>query len=322
MDSERTLLISQAAELACAMEVLSPKPGNVSPGKPFKYLNDMTFVASSIGLSEAFRDPGESVGKLVERAVRATARLVGKNSNLGIILLLAPLARAANDILTGPDSLRQGGGISAGNLRGAVKNVLAGLDGDDSSSIYRAIRSASPEGLGKSERYDVTERGADGGEGIFPPVMEAMRFASAWDSVAGEYATGYEITFGLTVPKLTSLWREGRTLRSSVVQTFLFVMSEVPDTLIARKLGAEVSNEVSRAARRSLGLGGCFSEDGRRAARDLTAMLDDRDNLMNPGTTADLVAAGIFVFLEDELGRTPLPELLDGWDRKNETEER
>jgi triphosphoribosyl-dephospho-CoA synthase len=316
MDSERTLLISQAAELACAMEVLSPKPGNVSPGRPFKYLNDMTFIASAIGLAEAFSDTGAPVGRMVERAVRATARLVRKNTNLGIILLLAPLVRAADSILASPGPGERSDGLSANDLRETVKTVLAGLDDDDSSSIYGAIAAASPEGLGRSEKYDVT-RASRGGNESPPPIMEAMRLASSWDSVAMEYATGYGITFGLTVPKLSSLWREGRALRSSIVETFLCVMSEVPDTLIARKQGKARAIEVSNAARRAVELGGYFTEAGKRAAAELHAALGDVDNLMNPGTTADLIAAGLFVFIEDELQRTPLPDLLDSWDRRD-----
>ena len=315
MGHGRALTISQAAELACAMEVLSPKPGNVSPGKPFKYLNEMTFVASAVGLAEAFGEAGAPVGRLVEQAVSAAGRLVRRNAGLGIILLLAPLVRAANDVLAAG---AQSGGTGAKILRAAVERVLAGLDEHDSSSIYRAIVSASPEGLGRSGVYDVTELAASG-EGGRVPVVEAMRAASAWDSVAREYAECYEITFGLTVPMLASLWREGRALRSSVAQTFLFLMSEVPDTLIARKLGKEAARGASSAAGRVLELGGFFTDEGRRAAGELGAMLEDRDNLMNPGTTADLLAAGIFVFMEDEMVRTPLSDLLDRWDKREES---
>lgn len=314
MDHERALLISQAAELACAMEMLAPKPGNVSPGRPFKYLNEMTFIASAAAIAEAFSDPGEPVGELVGRAVRRTKMLTDRNTNLGIILLLAPLVRAANDALAQqrPGSVKDG--VCRSNLRESVLRVLAGLDGRDASAIYSAIKSASPEGLDRSEKYDVTDFDALAGDA--PPVLEAMRFASSRDSVASEYATGYEITFGLTAPKLTALWEEGRPIRDSVVQVFLLLMSEVPDTLIARKLGREASEAAAAAAGRALELGGCLTAGGRAAVRRLSRMLGDPDNLMNPGTTADLLAAGLFVFLESELERTPMPDILARWDFK------
>lgn len=307
-----SLRISRTAQLACAMEMLAPKPGNVSPGKPFRYLNEMTFIASAAGIAEAFADPGLSVGKLTERAVMTTKSLTDRNTNLGIILLLAPLVRACGDILT--KNISQADGAS--DLRGALSLVLAGLDADDSSSIYAAIRNASPEGLDRSEKYDVIDFDARGAPSA-PPILEAMRFASSRDSIAREYVTDYGITFGLAAPKLAALWEEGRQLRSSVVQTFLFLMSEVPDTLIERKLGRKASLGASEEAGRALALGGCFTDEGKNALRDLSLMLDDPDNLMNPGTTADLLAAGIFVFLDSELKRTPLAEILDRWDKKD-----
>lgn len=311
MGSERTLPISRIAELACAMEALSPKPGNVSPGKPFKYLNEMTFIASAAAMADAFADPGAAVGQLVERAVLRTKRLTDRNANLGIILLLAPLVKAARGAAAKKTGSRRDG-ICPRELRKSLRDVLAGLGAADSSSIYAAIRSASPEGLNRSEKYDVMD--FDGGEA--PPILEAMRFASSRDSIAREYAAGYEITFGLTAPKLAALWSEGRDLSASVVQTFLFLMSEVPDTLIARKAGAEASKDAAIASGAALELGGCFTGGGRRAVRRLRRMLEDQDNLMNPGTTADLLAAGLFVFLASELERMPLSDILAGWERK------
>jgi triphosphoribosyl-dephospho-CoA synthase len=307
MDHERDLTVSRIAELACAMEVLCPKPGNVGPGRPFKYMNEMSFIASAIGLAEAFADASAPVGRLVERAAGAAKKLTGRNTNLGIILLLAPLARAAYN------RDREGGATDI-DLRESVSRVLSALDGDDSAAIYAAIRSAAPEGLGASDRYDVN--------GESSHIMEAMRFASAWDSIAGEYASGYRITFGLTAPRLDELWRGGHTLRTSIAQTFLSLLGEVPDTLIARKRGRGASEEASLMAGRALGLGGYLSEEGRAAVSELRSLLEDPDNLMNPGTTADLMAAGIFVFLLNELERTPLSELLGRWDMRRDTDDR
>jgi triphosphoribosyl-dephospho-CoA synthase len=306
MDRERELTVSQIAELACAMEVLCPKPGNVGPGRPFKYMNEMSFIASAIGLADAFA-AAAPVGRLVERAAGAAKKLTGRNTNLGIILLMAPLAKAADD-------RDRADGAMGSDLRESAARVLAALDDEDSAAIYRAIRSAAPEGLGGSDRYDVN--------GETHPIMEAMRFASAWDSVASEYASGYRITFGLTAPRLGELWESGHTLRTSIAQTFLALLGEVPDTLIARKLGRGVSEEASLIARRALGLGGYLSEEGRLAASKLRSLLEDPDNLMNPGTTADLMAAGIFVFLLNELELAPLSELLDRWDVRRDADDR
>lgn len=291
MDAGRVLTLPQMAELACAMEVICPKPGNVSPGRPFRYINDLSFIVSAIGIASAFDDPEASVGQLVERAVTSTKNLVDKNTNLGIILLLAPLIKAAY----------------AGELsRESVKQELLNLGDDDSRRIYDAINRASPEGLGKSEKYDVRERPA--------PIMTAMELAAHWDSIAREYATHYEITYRLTLPWMTQHWREGRSLKSTILQTYLLLLSHVPDTLISRKLGADMSIKVSSSAQKIVAAGGAFTPEGREEIHELEAFLSDPDNRLNPGTTADLIAAGIFVFLEQELRRTPLSRLLERWD--------
>jgi triphosphoribosyl-dephospho-CoA synthase len=305
MACDRTLTVAQTAEMACAMEVLCPKPGNVGPGRPFKYLNEMSFIASAMGLADAFGDPDASVGALALRAASATKKLVDRNTNLGIILLLAPLVKAAHEDRRKehccPPRPR--------GLRGSVGRVLLGLGEEDSEAIFEAIRLSSPEGLGQSDRYDV-----NGGIRGNAPVLEAMKHASAWDSVAREYATGYEITFGLTAPNIETFWNDGRSIKESIQQTFLLLLSEIPDTLIARKSGREASETASGMARRAAASGGFFTAPGRDAISALAEFLEDPDNLMNPGTTADLVAAGIFVFLDRVLGREPLPNLLDRWD--------
>ncbi|MDR1651638.1 MAG: triphosphoribosyl-dephospho-CoA synthase [Synergistaceae bacterium] len=298
MDQGMTLTHAQIAELACFMEALCPKPGNVYPGRPFKYLNEMSFVVSAMGLAEAFSSD-ETAGRLALRAARSAKKLVGRNANLGIILLLAPLVRAAG-------KSDGGGRRSAG--RASVRQVLEDLGPDDSEAIYEAIRILSPEGLGKSSQYDVN------GAGPVPPILDAMKLASGWDSVAGEYASGYEITFGLAAPAISSFRNEGHTLKDSILQAFLTVLAEVPDTLTERKLGRAAAERTSALARSALLAGGCFTGRGRDAISEMDRELRDADNLKNPGATADLIAAGIFVFLSEELRRTPLTAIVDRWD--------
>lgn len=291
MDAARILTLSQMAELACAMEVMCPKPGNVSPGKPFTFINDLSFIASAIGVASVFDDKEASVGQMVENAVTITKKLVDKNTNLGIILLLAPLVKAAH----------------VGELhRQSVQKELLALGDDDSRQIYDAINIASPEGLGKSEKYDVHEPP--------PPIMKAMELAACWDSIAREYATHYKITFELTLPWLVRFWHEGHSLKNTILQTYLLLLSTVPDTLISRKLGVEMSRKVSGSAQKIVEAGGVFTSEGKNKIYELEVFLADPDNLLNPGTTADLIAAGIFVFLEKELKSTQISHLLERWD--------
>ena len=141
-----------------------------------------------------------------------------------------------------------------------------------------------------------------------------MKFASQWDSIAREYDTGYEITFGMTAPWLAGLWREGHSLKNCILQTYLMLLGDVCDTLISRKLGCEASERVSREAREILRAGGCLTREGRDKIAEFESSLAHPDNLSNPGTTADLTAAGIFVFLSDELSRSDLPHIVARWE--------
>src|SRR5213594_2289394 len=89
-------MIAAAAQTACLMEVVAPKPGNVSRGRDLPGLTYRDFVLSACAIGPVFRRCDfRRVGRLVLEGVRATRRHVGTNTNLGILLLLAPLARAA-----------------------------------------------------------------------------------------------------------------------------------------------------------------------------------------------------------------------------------
>ena len=94
--NHRPVNVGLAAQLACLLEVSAPKPGNVSPGRHFADLRYEDFLASALAIGEPMAAAGEhSVGVTVRRAVEATARWSRSNTNLGIVLLFAPLARAA-----------------------------------------------------------------------------------------------------------------------------------------------------------------------------------------------------------------------------------
>jgi triphosphoribosyl-dephospho-CoA synthase len=174
--------------------------------------------------------------------------------------------------------------------------VLEATDAQDAREVYAAIRLASPGGLGHSESQDVA---AD------PTVslLDAMRLAAHRDGVAREYATTFETTFGIGVPVLAQARRDGLTWDDAVVETFLKLLAHGPDTHIARRGGAAMANAVSERAARVLAAGGVRSADGRQAMQEMDRSLRDADrsaakaNVANPGTTADLTAAAIFVVL-------------------------
>ncbi len=279
MTLDNTLDIGAAAQLACLLEASAPKPGNVSPGRHFADARYEDFLASAAAIGSPLAGAGtRSVGATIRLAIDATAAWTRSNTNLGIVLLLSPLARAA--------ALR-----ASGDLRDSLRGVLAGMTIDDARDVYAAIRCAAPGGLGRAESQDVADE---------PTVtlLEAMRLAADRDTIAREYVTTFEVTFERSAPALTRARCDGLSWDDAVVETFLTVLAEGPDTHIARRGGGALAASVSQRAADVLAAGGVRSSQGRQDVEAFDRSLRDHvNNLANPGTTADLTAAAIFVVL-------------------------
>ena len=185
-------------QLACLLEVSAAKPGNITPGHDFSDTTYADMVRSALALGSAFarrRAGGAGVGELIADGVRATARVTDANTNLGIVLLFAPLVRAA--------ATRQ----ADETLRSATERVLAQLDVDDAAAAFAAIVQARPGGLGEAPEHDVRAPAS-------VSLREAMAAAAHRDSIASEYATGYAIVFDEGLPLLVDALR-GQRRRST-----------------------------------------------------------------------------------------------------------
>ncbi len=269
--------VAAAAQLACLLEASAEKPGNVTPTHDFPDLTYEDFLRGAVALGPAMARAGErSVGETVLAAIVATRRWARTNVNLGIALLFAPLAKAA---LMGGD-----------DLRANLSRVLRGLTVEDARAAYEAIRLAQPGGLEEEVEHDVRRE---------PTVTlrEAMASAVKRDSIAAEYLSDYAITFERGLPALTAALNRGANTRQAIVQTYLELLAAVPDTLIARKCGFAVARQVSEEAAQVLAAGGVFTSAGQRAIEALDARLRAHGNRLNPGTTADIIAATLFVAL-------------------------
>jgi triphosphoribosyl-dephospho-CoA synthase len=276
--------VAAAAQLACLLEASAPKPGNVAPERHFHDTRYEDFLASAVAIGPALTGAGERpLGRTIRAAVEATARWARANTNLGIILLLAPLARAA---------VRPGG-----TLRERLGRVLAETTVADAVEVYAAIRLARPGGLGRAEVEDVAT----------PPTVslrEAMALAAERDAVAREYVSDFASTFEVGAPALRAARADGLAWGDATVETFLLLLGAGRDTHIARKLGPEAAEAISRQAREVAAAGGVRHPAGREALARLDADLRDPTNSRNPGTTADLTCAALFVVI-----------LEGGWDR-------
>jgi triphosphoribosyl-dephospho-CoA synthase len=270
--------VAVAAQLACLLEASAPKPGNVSPGRHFADARYEDFLASAAAIGPVIASAGtRPVGSTIRSAVEATARWAPSNTNLGIVLLLAPLARAA---LTEPDA----------DLRGAVRRVLDLTTVHDAREAYAAIRRAAPGGLGRAAEQDVAHEPT-------VPLVDAMRLAAGRDAIAREYASVFATTFETGAPSLEQARRDGLSWDDAVVETFLVLLGTAPDTHVIRRAGAAIADDVSHRAREVLAAGGVRSEAGRRALDEMDRALRDDRHSRNPGSTADLTAAAIFVAL-------------------------
>jgi triphosphoribosyl-dephospho-CoA synthase len=261
--------VASAAQLAGVLEASAEKPGNVTPSHEFDDTSYEDMLRSAIALGPEIGRAGErGVGETVLAGVRATRAVAGANTNLGIALLLAPLARAAV-------------------LGVGVDTVLAALTVDDARAAYVAIRLAGAGGLDDPVEHDVRDE---------PTVTlrEAMAAAAGRDAIAAEYAGGYELTFELGLPALRAALDSGLAPREAIVELALRILAAVPDTLIARKRGPVEAERVSAGAARVLAAGGVRAP---AALAGFDASLRADGNALNPGATADLVTAVLFVAL-------------------------
>src|SRR3954469_2066372 len=215
--------VAGAAQLACALEVGADKPGNITPRHDFADTSYEDMLRSAIAIGPEMGRAGErGVGETVLAAVDATRGVAGANTNLGIALLLAPLARAA--LLGGP-------------LRERVNEVLGALTLEDAAAAYAAIREAGAGGLDEPVEHDVREAPTIG-------LREAMAAAAERDAVAAEYASGYAVTFDIGLPALRRALADGLAPRAATVELALALLARAPDTLVARKRGRAAAEQV------------------------------------------------------------------------------
>jgi triphosphoribosyl-dephospho-CoA synthase len=260
---------------ACLAELDALKPGNVHRYAAGHGMSVDDFVRSARAAAPAIAAPELSVGERIFRAVSSTREAVGQNTNLGIVLLAAPLAQAA---MAGP---------AGEDLRMRLRRVLAGLDVDDARWAFKAIALANPGGLGSAPLADVRGEAA-------MSLLDAMREASGRDRIAHAYVTNYEDIFGLGLPRLAQSQARWGDARLATAYLYMSLLAEIPDTHIARKFGKTQAESVSETAQMFADL----FEDAERMEDVAEELLDldaaFKSENLNPGTTADLTVAVLF----------------------------
>jgi triphosphoribosyl-dephospho-CoA synthase len=259
---------------ACTLDVAVRKPGNVSAASPGHGMDARLFLDSADAARVGLFARGTRVGERIEAAVTATLAVAGCNTNLGIVLLCAPLARALERCSVPND---------AAELRRTLRGVLDELDIDDARHAFRAIATAKPGGLGRAETGDVNVAPQLG-------LLDAMRLAAERDRIARQYANGYDDVF---VTGLSSLQGPQHTV-DAVQRLYLRLLASDLDSHIVRKFGAVAAQDVTDEAKPWLArveAGERVDESPAFAAWD--ASLKARG--LNPGTCADLTVATLFL---------------------------
>ena len=293
--------IAKLAQIASALEVSGyPKPGNVHRTRNYDDMVFSDFIISGIVIGDTIRElalhvksidelSDANLGKYILDAVAETNKWIANNTNLGIMMMCVPIAAAAAI----SDDFSQ--------IRENVGKLMDATTVDDAVNLYDAINLADAGGMGDQDEFDVnSEKAKDELRANNQTMYDVLKISAPWDRLARELTSKMPVSFEIAYPTFANFIKDCDDvdkINKASVLTFMTLLSEVPDTLISRKYGDEVAEGVSKKAKELL----AFKDDD-----DFVEKLLEFDdylyaNKYNPGTTADLTAASIFIsYLEKE----------------------
>ncbi|NKB36795.1 MAG: triphosphoribosyl-dephospho-CoA synthase [Gammaproteobacteria bacterium] len=258
-------------------EIDALKPGNVSRYAAGHDMSYRDFEASANICSPILCRDSLGLGESIFRCVEATKKEVGCNTNLGMLLLFAPIIKAYKT--------KNKGEI----VRSSLKNVLEHLDQNDGKNVYQAIRLAQPGGLGRVEKEDVN----------FSPnisLLEAMALAAERDMIAHQYVSGFETVFNIGLESLVEFDKRWNSVEWATVACYLSLMVNFPDSHIRRKFGEDVAKQI---VNRSKTVYERFINNKNPVEAKPELLEFDKelkDSGINPGTSADLTAASLLIY--------------------------
>jgi triphosphoribosyl-dephospho-CoA synthase len=264
--------IGEAFVAACREEIEAPKPGNVHVFADGHGMTADDFFRSAEAAAPALSNRAFSVGERILGAVEATFAAVGKNTNLGIILLCAPLAAASQ---------------RGGDLKEGIRQTLSELTRADAQAAFKGILRAMPAGLGTVPRHDV-----HGPAQV--TLLEAMREAAARDKIAYQYASDFEDIFETGLSALAAAHGNRLPAPWPVTSAYLAFLASFPDSHILRKNGPKAAARVQVEAvdaRKQF-----INAPNPDEALEHLLIFDRRLKAcrLNPGTSADLTVASVF----------------------------
>ncbi|NYB52310.1 MAG: triphosphoribosyl-dephospho-CoA synthase [Methanobacteriaceae archaeon] len=303
--------VAKCAQIASVLEVSGhPKPGNVHRTQNFPDMVFEDFLLSGIAIGETMQRAAEKgfkyqeqpekwneigLGQLILEAVIETDHWVANNTNLGIVMLLTPICVAAGmtpdvEIVENRPEMEE---KYIDGFRDKIDQIMKSTTPQDAVNLYKAINIADAGGMGEQNELDVgsdssAQRLLDEEINMF----RVLEISSEWDRISYELTQKMPVTFDIGYPLFRKIQSYHGTNKATV-QTFLTILSQIPDTLISRKYGDEKAREVSDRAKSILKEGGILTKHGKLLLEKFDQEMIK--NGLNPGTTADFTASSIMM---------------------------
>lgn len=263
---------AETAELALLLEVGSdPKPGNVDRGHDHSDTKFHHYLAGAVGVSSALGCVEGSLGDVFYKVVESVHWHGGGNTHFGSLLLLVPLVIASR----------------RGSVEG-VDEVVRGTGVEDAVRFYEAFDVVDVY-VESRDRFDVYDEGSREDlrrEGM--TLYDVMEMSAEVDGLAREWVEGFGRCFHAA--ELLDEFYEGDS-NSAVVETYIRLLAEECDTFVMKKHDRGVAEYVRKEAKRVVEEGGLHEFDEDLVSRGV-----------NPGTTADICCAGLYISLRREGG--------------------
>ncbi|WP_417499867.1 triphosphoribosyl-dephospho-CoA synthase [Methylophaga sp.] len=269
--------LKDAVFWACEQEVSAPKPGNVNVISDGHNMVVEDFINSAHAIAPVMAKPDLTVGERILQSIQATRRVVNCNTNLGIVLLFAPLCQAVQSCETFDE------------LPERLQVVLNNLTVDDAIDCYQAIRLAEAGGLGKQDQQDIS---------AVPTItlLEAMDLAKNRDQIAQQYINNFNTLWDLSLPSLTKAINSGESVEWATAFAYLKLLSKALDSLISRKQSTALATKVSERAKQFV----IQIEETGNVETHFDALThwdkELKEKAINPGTSADLIAATLLLY--------------------------
>ncbi len=297
------LSISQCLELGILLEASAHKPGNVSVVTDFDNTRYEHFLASAVASRSTFQHAAERGLEISEGAIQfcdagiggiindcvseIDAWQHGGNTLLGTVLLLSPIAVAAGIAWKRHE-------VDLHEIRRKLQALIMSTTPEDAANVYRAIAVAKPSGLGKTPKLDINDpRSISKILNERTSLYKVFKIAEKYDRICSEWVNNYPITFEVAYPSLKEQLDSSVDINTATIRAFLEVLAAYPDTFIARKTDETTAARVSETAKEILDLGWPQTKAAQRSLQEFDRELRKSSNLLNPGTTADIIAASL-----------------------------